>query len=493
MTSPSHHHNRDLTTHIVARVQNTVARYQLITPGEHIVIGVSGGPDSTCLAVVLHEFTKKWDLTLHLAHLNYGTRGDESESDEHFVRALAQQLRLSVSIKRVTSDDLACGDRESFQARARGVRYRFLHCVAQQNGAHKIATGHTADDQAETVLMWTLRGAGLTGIRGIPVHHHKIVRPLITLTRTDVLAYLNATHSAFRTDSTNKDPVFFRNRIRHELIPLLETYNPQIRRSLSHLADIANEEETVLRRMTEQAFQDILVRQPNSNGRDSSCYISRSRFLGLARGLQRRCIRQAVVRIKGHTRRLTFLHIETIIAFITEPQKPGVTCELCGIRATHEQHDAIHLTATNISIPITSCEVRQLTIPGEIQLPTIGCRMRAWREPPIAADDSATNGVSTIHDPLVARFDEDTFRLPLTIRPWQAGDVFFPSGMGGKRKKLHDYFIDEKVPKPVRSQIPLLVAMEGILWIAGYRQDDRFRRRSTTQRMCSVQLIRCPK
>ncbi|HIO68998.1 MAG TPA: tRNA lysidine(34) synthetase TilS [Nitrospirales bacterium] len=477
------------TNSLVTRVHQTMVRYDLIQSGEHIVIGVSGGPDSTCLAAVLHECMEEWDLTLHLAHLNYGTRGKESEADEQFVRCLAQHLNLEISIERVTSDDLANSDHGSFQVRARTARYRYFERVAQQRGAHKIATGHTADDQAETVLMWALRGAGLTGLGGIPAQRgHQIIRPLISVTRTDVLTYLDAKHLTFQTDSTNENPVYLRNRIRHDLIPLLQTYNPQIRRSLSHLAEIVSEDEKVLNTVTKHAFHDILVpRQDAKEGQ--SCHISRSRFLDLPRGLQRRCIREAVTHIKGDTRRLTFLHIEKVIAFIAASPKPSAAYECAGVTVNHH-HDVIAMTKVSMMVHLPRWEAQCLSVPDEIQMHSIGCRIRTWREPPVADDVSATHGGPVACDPMVAHFDEDTFGLPLTVRPWRAGDVFCPSGMGGKKKKLQDYFVDTKVPKGVRSQIPLIVAPEGILWIPGYRQDDRFRCRSTTQHTCSVQIVR---
>ena len=480
----------DLIEHLLTRVHETVARYNLIQPREHIVIGVSGGPDSTCLAAVLHECTAKWDLTLHLAHLNYGTRGGESESDEIFLRKLAMELSIGISIERATSDDLVNPVHGSFQARARTARYQFFERVAQQQGAHKIATGHTADDQAETVLMWALRGTGLKGLGGIPVQRsQRIIRPLIALTRTDVLAYLDAKHLAFQTDSSNENPVYLRNRVRHDLIPLLQTYNPQMRRTLSHLAEIVSEDEKILSTMTQKVFQDILVASQDAQ-QSPSCHLSRSRFLDLPRGLQRRCIRQAVTSIKGNTGRLTFAHIEAMIACITASSQPSATYECAGITVNHRAHDVIAMTKRDARVQHKSWEAQPLSIPAEIELRAIGCRIRTWRESSFTNDAPTPHGDPAAYDPMVAHFDEDTFELPLTVRPWQDGDIFCPSGMGGKRKKLQDYFVDTKVPKRMRSQIPLIVAAEGILWIPGYRQDDRFRRRSTTRRTCTVQLMR---
>ena len=483
--------NRESTNYLIARVHETIVRYDLFAPGDVVVVGVSGGPDSTCLAVVLQELIETWDLTLHLAHINYGMRGEESELDETFVRALAREFALGVSVEHATSDDLANSGYGSFQARARAARYRFFEDVVQQQGARKIATGHTTDDHVETVLMWMLRGAGLTGLGGMPVERHQqIVRPLLGLTRSDILEYLKAKELAFRTDSTNEDPTYLRNRVRHHLIPVLQAYNPQIQRSLAQLAEIVSEDEKILSTMTRQALQDILLPAPNCEG-DPICHISRSRFLKLPRGLQRRCMREAVTRIKGHTRRLTFLHIENVIAFVTECSRSSAVFEFAGVTMHCSDPDVIAMTNTNAAAQPKSWEAQQFSVPDEIQVHPLGCRIRAWRErPPLVDIPSAIHGSRVAYDPMVAYFDEDTFGLPLTVRAWQAGDAFCPSGMGGKRKKLQDYFVDTKVPKWMRSRIPLIVAPEGILWIPGYRQDDRFRRRSTTRRTCIVQLMR---
>ncbi len=475
---------RDPAEHLLTRIHETVTRYDLIQPKERIVIGVSGGPDSTCLAAALHESITRWNLTLHLAHLNYGMRGGESDEDENFVRTLARNLNLGITVEHATNDDLLHPAHGSFQARARTARYRFFERVAQHQGAQKIATGHTADDQAETMLMWALRGAGLTGLAGIPVQRcHRIIRPLIALTRTDVLAYLHVKHLDFRTDSSNKDSIYLRNRVRRDLIPLLQSYNPQIRRSLSHLAEIVSEDEKVLHTLTQQAFQEILLaKQGTEEG--PHCHLARSGFLDLPRSIQRRCIREAITHINGDTRHLTFRHVENVIAYIAGTPGPSAVYEFAGITVNHHDYDVIAMTQRKATKQGAFWEAQPLSIPAEIELHALGCRIRTWREL------SFTNHAVATHDPMVAHFDEDTFRLPLTVRPWQAGDVFCPAGMRGKRKKLQDYFVDTKIPKRMRSQIPLIVAPEGILWIPGYRQDDRFLCRSTTKRTCTVQLMR---
>jgi len=475
----------------ITRVYETITRYRLFVSGDRVIIGASGGPDSTCLIAILCALSKPLGIMLHLAHFNYATRGDESELDEQFVCRIAEEFSLGISIERAEPTTLATVGTGSFQSRARMARYRFFDRVASEQSASKIATGHTTNDQAETILMWIVRGTGLSGLGGIPIQRsHHIVRPLIELTRTDVLNYLGKQNIAFRTDSTNDTRSYLRNRVRLDLLPLLRRFNPKIERSIAHLASIVTEDEKVLGDITATVFKELLVHKKNGVNNEN-CHINRQKFLQLPLALQRRCIRKAAMQVKGHVRGMTFLHIEQIIDFILKSAGRLSVLECAGLKV--HSHDCNEIVVANIAVKAeaSTWEPQEFFVPGEIELQSIGCRIKSWRQPSSLMTDSITPSTKfTSRDPMVAFFDEDTFALPLTIRPWQAGDVFCPMGMGGKRKKLQDYFVDMKVPQYLRTQIPLIVASEGILWIPGYRQDERFQARSTTNRPCIMQLMR---
>jgi tRNA(Ile)-lysidine synthase len=252
------------------RVLREVRRFMTTLPGgkEHGVVAVSGGADSVALVLALHELQPEM---LAIAHINHGLRGAESDGDEAFVRELAARLKVSCQVKAVDVAKMAIGS--NLEATARDVRYEFLAEVANEVGASWIATGHTADDQAETVLHRLIRGTGLQGLRGIqsirktfsrglgdvgpliesgiggltpPARQTTIVRPLITVTRLDVIEYLTALHQSYREDSSNSDPRFTRNRIRRELVPLLKTFNPDIVTALGQTASQAVEAFEVL-------------------------------------------------------------------------------------------------------------------------------------------------------------------------------------------------------------------------------------------------------
>src|SRR6058998_2550256 len=224
---------RDSTPHPVFRqVVAAVRQKKLLRPDDRVLVAVSGGPDSVCLVLVLHELRQRGvlpGLDLHVAHVNYSLRGEESEKDEAYVRDLGNQLSLPVHVERA---HLVPRSGRALQSQARDARYAFFTRVRREYGLTAVATGHTADDQAETILMWLLRGSGTSGLAGIPVQRGDgIIRPLLGVTRAQVLDYLASRGIVYRTDASNATRVYRRNQIRHEIMPLLRTFNPRIERA----------------------------------------------------------------------------------------------------------------------------------------------------------------------------------------------------------------------------------------------------------------------
>ncbi len=229
-----------LLTHLI----RTVRQQQLFVPGQHLFVAVSGGPDSIGLLSLLHRLAQSWRLTLTVVHCNYGLRGAESEGDESFVRAFCQERQLSLVIHRPTL--VKRRQRSSLQATARDARYDFMKQLAHEVGADCIAVGHTANDQAETVLMWMLRGAGMAGLAGMPyAREDRIIRPLLAATREEVLAYLDHEGLTYRRDSSNEKLLYHRNRIRRELLPVIIRLAPAAVRVLQRQADLLRQDELV--------------------------------------------------------------------------------------------------------------------------------------------------------------------------------------------------------------------------------------------------------
>ncbi|HFB52371.1 MAG TPA: tRNA lysidine(34) synthetase TilS, partial [Anaerolineae bacterium] len=249
---------------IVDRTAAFCREHQLLAAGETVVVAVSGGADSVCLLDVLRRLAPALNLKLHVAHLNHQLRGDAAAADADFVRDLARRWQLPVTIGQADVAQLARQQKKSVEDAARAARYDFLRQVARKIHAEKIAVGHNADDQSETVLLHFLRGAGLDGLRGMlprtpqPDGGAPLIRPLLEIPRTEIEAYCRAQNLPFRTDATNRDENFTRNRVRHSLLPLLETFNPNIRAALRRTAALMQADFPLVERETDRAWQFVV-------------------------------------------------------------------------------------------------------------------------------------------------------------------------------------------------------------------------------------------
>ena len=242
---------------LLSHLVRTVRQQELFVPGQHVLVAVSGGPDSIALLSLLHRLVPSWRLTLTAVHCNYGLRGAESDGDESFVRDFCQERQLSLVIHRPML--VKRQHHSSVQAAARDARYDFMKQLALEAGADRIAVGHTANDQAETVLMWLLRGAGMTGLAGMPyVREERIIRPLLEATREEVVAYLDHEGLSYRRDSSNEKPLYHRNRIRKELLPVVTRLVPAAIRVLQRQADLLREDEQYLTGITNELVRTLV-------------------------------------------------------------------------------------------------------------------------------------------------------------------------------------------------------------------------------------------
>lgn len=284
------------------RVKNTIKRYNLIDKNDKIVVGVSGGPDSVALLYLLNSLKKELKISLHIAHLDHVLRKN-SFKDKEFVEGLAKRLRLPITCAQINVKELA--KRGSLEEIARNARLGFLFRVAKGIKATKIALGHNLDDQAETVLMRILRGTGLYGLSGIlpkrNIFGYQIIRPLIEIRRKEIDSYLKKKRIRPHIDTSNLEDIYFRNKIRNKLLPLLERdYNKNIKEILINMADTVGYD------------YDCLSRIANKSIKKSDKKINLRKFLKLHPAIQRLVLRLMIARIKGDTRRITFQHIREI-------------------------------------------------------------------------------------------------------------------------------------------------------------------------------------
>jgi tRNA(Ile)-lysidine synthase len=467
---------------LLAHLVRTVRQQQLFVHGHHLLVAVSGGPDSIALLSLLHRLAQSWRLMLTVVHCNYGLRGAESDGDESFVSTFCKERQLPLVIHRPKL--VKRRQRSSFQAAARDARYDFMKQLALEVGADRIAVGHTANDQAETVLMWLLRGTGMAGLAGMPyAREDGIIRPLLAATREEVVAYLDHEGLTYRRDSSNEKPLYHRNRIRKELLPVITGLTPAAVRVLQRQADLLREDERYLAEATNNLVRTLVSHDPRGVQR-----VDRQAFIELPVALQRRLVRAILRTYEGEARASSFRVVESVRRIFLKGRS-GARLLLKQALVILEQRSVRFSPVAEgghgheIGSGREGREILPLPVPStvywartnqQIQVQHMNCRDVE------VLDEGSSQGR--------VMFDADRFSEPLLVRVWQPGDRFSPYGMRGKSKKLQDFFTDRKVSRHKRGKVPLLVAPEGILWVVGMRQDERFIIRDGTTR-CVVASV----
>lgn len=445
-------------------VDEFISVHRLLEDNDRVLVSVSGGPDSMALLHLLHRLGR---YQLAVFHLDHGFRKEAADEAE-FVRRCADEwgLLCSAVTKDVSSYLRETG--ESKQQGARQVRYRELRACLYRLGFSKAALGHTADDQAETVLMRVLRGTGLAGLGGIPPRRGPFIRPLLSIWKQQILDYCEAYSVPFCHDRSNDAMDYTRNRIRLDLIPRLENeYNPQVRAALWRLGDLARADEEELETLASKAYRQCLV----SDG-DTQC-LDRKELCRLSLSMQRRVLRLSFARVTGTTRRVAHGHLSELIRLIQ--QREPFEAYLPDIYAVGEANTVTMAKRKEQSLQLGS-EPRVLSIPGEVY--TGCCRVRAtevcWE-----TGDEPSKG------PWVEDFDAAKLSLPLLVRGRQPGDRVRSFG-DNRRRSLRRLFIDAKVPRVQRDSIPIICDQDEILWVPGLRRSERGRVSQDTKRIVRI-------
>lgn len=459
---------------LLDRVRLTIHKYRMFRPGNKVVVAVSGGPDSVALLHLLWRLQDELNLTLHVAHMNHRLRGEESQADAAFVRSLAQSLNLPVTVE--SHDVMAAWVQEggSLEEVARRIRYEFLEGVAERVGGDKIATGHHADDQAETVLLWLIRGAGPTGLAGIPpVRPLKVVRPLIEVQREEIEVYLKQHGLAFRQDTSNRETIYLRNKVRWQLIPLLkEEFNPNIISVLRRLATILRDEDDYLQGEVSVYFPQVIKKITKSK-----IILDVSSFLEYHLAIRRRMIRRALLLLRGNLRHIEFDHIESLLQLAAEGPT-GKVIHLPDELSTERAGEVLIIKHGS-----TKTFWREVKVPGQTEIPEIEAELRTE----ILTRENLPSDLR-ITPREVAYLDAETLGGPLYVRNRLPGDRFQPLG-GPGTKKLKDYFIDQKIPRLERDEIPILTTDEEVVWVGGWRLSEKFKVTDKTKTVLRVNLI----
>lgn len=482
------------------RVKGFMRRHKLISSGEVVVVAVSGGADSVCLLHVLARCQEKLDIKLHVAHLNHQLRGAESEADARYVVDLAACLDVPCTMAK---RDVAAYKAErgcSTEEAARELRYDFLAEVADDVGASRVAVGHTRGDQVETILMHLLRGAGTSGLRGLepcsPIpcrscqpaainHQILAIRPLLDVTREETMHYCREHRLEPRIDSSNLSLSFLRNRLRLELLPLLREYNPNVDQALLRLAEIARDDIAFIEQQALQLWDEL------ARGEDGVIYLNKRKTAVLSLALQRQLIRLALARLWGNTRDIEASHIEAIRGLLNKPVGKrvflphNITCrggydEIAIAVSQGSEWGEGAAKQPGAPFPLLQGEF-PLEVPGETILP--GWRVVASISPAIA------NAAKLSQSNLVAALDLQEAGDELFVRQRQPGDSFRPLGMDTP-KKLQRFMIDAKIPLPRRSHIPLVCSPRHILWVVGWRIDDRVKVTENSREILRLEFIK---
>ncbi|UYZ65148.1 tRNA lysidine(34) synthetase TilS [Hymenobacter weizhouensis] len=439
------------------RIQAYIQEHQLFSPTDKLLVAVSGGLDSVVLAHVL----RKLGVAFAVAHCHFGLRGEEADADEQFVRKLAAQYDVPYFVEFFQTKQFAQQESISVQMAARALRYEWFERTRQAQGLDYIATAHHQRDTAETMLLNLTHGTGLAGLHGIRPKAGRLVRPLLAVGKEDLYDYVVENRLIWREDASNDSPVYQRNRLRLEVLPVLRDINPNLDQTLSITAERVGGAEEIVRRYVEETAAQAQRQEPEATYLD-------------IRTLQRTAATTLVLHELLRPFGFSYLVVKDIVhSFGAEP----------GRRFESPTHRLVKDREQLVITPrsLTKFGTHQLQA-GQEALKIDGLHLRTELL-------ERTEGFDIPRGKAVAALDADQLKFPLTVRPWQEGDWFMPIGLKGK-KKLSDFLIDQKVPLNLKDQVQVLVSADGkIAWVIGFRPDERFKVTDETERVLVVKRM----
>lgn len=458
-----------------------------------VLVAVSGGVDS----VALLHWLRQWShLSLHVAHYDHGLR-PESFTDAEFVAELVAGLGLPFSRGRAPAG--LADQPGSLEDNARTHRYAFLADLLRVHQCRALLTAHHADDQAETVLMHLIRGSGLAGLRGMrvvtPLHalgivdadlaDRLLVRPLLATPRSALIDYCEANGLTWREDPTNTDPRFFRNRIRHQLMPLLAELNPQIVAGLGRTATVLHADYTVITAAIDQAWELLVC----NTALGHALSLRRAGWLAAPLGVRLGVLRRALNRLRPGLRDIDLQPLMQATDTLPDARE-GQQYSLPGDVLLTADREYLHLHRREAGLPpldtwpwFDAEPPLALAAPGDTLLPGSG-----WRVQIDVMSVVPHHAVAHNADDWLCYIDAEALPAPLSLRRWQPGDVIRPLGMRGRRQLLADLFTNAAVPLALRAHLPLLMAGHQLVWVPGLRLDHRAR---VTHETCTCWRVQC--
>ena len=466
-----------MLSNLVAQIRGTIQKHQMLTSRERVLAGVSGGADSVCLALVLNEL----GLDVAVAHVNHGLRGAESDTDEEFTKELAGTLGVPFFATKVALSGPAPaasalwlsrrplpGGEANLEAAGREARRQFFIETARRRGYSKIALAHTRNDRVETFLMNLLRGAGSEGLVSMAPVSGNTIRPLIETGRNEVEAYLTENNQSWRTDSSNFDLGFARNRLRHAVIPELESrFNPSLIQTLARTVEILEAEDAWMRAVADQWLSE------HGRKEENDFLIPAAELKAAPAGLVRRILR-TVLRLAGSgLRDVSFGHIEAVRALLEEGKSGKFVQIPGGLQAAREFGRLVFRQAPAAWADYTY----ELKIPGEVHIPEVG---KVFRAEIVEIEANQALGQRVF-------VDGESIGPYVTIRNWKPGDYYRPVGLpAGKLKKL---FQRARIPRGHRMRWPVIVADSTIVWVASFPVSREFAPRGQSQKKVAFEAL----
>ncbi|MFH1459515.1 MAG: tRNA lysidine(34) synthetase TilS [Candidatus Omnitrophota bacterium] len=462
---------------LIEKIQKNIFEKNLFKKRDKILICVSGGPDSVFLLNMLMALEKEFKLNLSIAHINHNLRTKESDKDELFVRKLSKIYNIPVYVQSVDTKKFAKTEKMSLEDAARKLRYDFFLKVCNENGIKRIITAHTKDDQAETILMRILRGAGIKGLCGISFKGDfcgkSLIRPLLEINKKDILKYLKVNKIKYRIDKSNLRTDFFRNKVRLKILPELEKNNPQLKNNLFNLSQNAKEIEAYIQNETAQIFKKITQREKKV------IILNKNKYLKLESVLCKAILRKIIENLTGDLKSIDFKHIQILDDFIKGDIVCGKSIDLPrGIKAEKQRLNIIIRLAKhkkNKKIKKTY----KLSLNKKVVIKELGVSL--------CAGIVAKRVNLKKHAKFIEYFDLAKMKFPLLIRTRQSGDRFYPLGLSGS-KKLKKFFTDQKINDDQKDLIPLIVSGGKIAWVGGMRLSENFKVAKSTKKILKIQI-----
>ena len=468
------------------RIEKFIQKYHMLTCGDKVIAGVSGGADSVCLFLMLLELREKIGFDLIAVHVHHGLRGEAADQDQRFVEALCEQHRIPLEIFRVNLESIAKKRKQSLEEAGRMVRREAFDSVCQKYGGNKIALAHHQNDNAET-LLWNLsRGTGLDGLGGIRPVNGKFIRPLLCMNRKEIEEYLAKRKQSYCIDETNAETDYTRNKLRHLVLPILEEQvNSAVVRHMNETMEQIWELQEYMQEQVEAAYQECVQEHF-----EKACWIQiqQKSFETFPELIKKMVIRKGMEQVGGKKRDLSHKHVDVMMELMNK--QVGRTLDLPYEMHAKRNYEGIRLEKQRTysfgeekKAEIMQECMSELNIPGETILADRNLKLRCK-----ILEKPKNLSIKDIPQKIYTKwFDYGIIKSSLYIRTRQAGDTIVIDEKG-HQKKLKNWFVDEKIPKEVRDSQLLLAENNEILWVLGHRMSQAYQVKQSTKWILQIEV-----